>query len=756
VQKNSNLIFLFLGVISLSLFFYPPTISFKIDDLASKIFYVLNRKNAELEEIVVVEINDESLRRMNDQWPFRRSLHAKVLDILNKEKAKVVCFDIVFAGESSLEEDDRRFLEAIKNFNGTVVLASFFDKEGKPTYPKLEFREKSLVGFVNVVKDKDGVARKLRGYFRNGEALDYSLAIRSSAAFYDLPIRKTKESIWLGDKKIPVDKDGHISINYLLNREDILTVPFHDLISEEFSPGTFSNKIVLIAPTLNIAQDVHPTPAGNMPGTFIQVNILANIIKQNSLKSSPLYFDLLTLGLAFALMAYLMASLTLLRRVFLSAGVLLLIFWVAIVGKFFGWQFFCGRVTVSSLSFLILGNIYTYMSFLVSIIKIKNKMAVDPITHLYEPRFFFERLDFELRSIGKKKGCFVIVKLEGLKFSLKGESFKKVRVIWREIASFLFSISNLWSIYNQEVLIGRISDLKDLAMIKGGIETATLKRNIKVTVKIGGFKISSSLDRRGLVSELEQRLNDSSKSVTIFNINELSLSTPQGKRSEDFLSSLSADIEERNRELLTIVEKLKKEEKKAKEAYLELISALITALESRDVYTEGHTKRVCKYALMLADKLDLSDEEKGKIRKSALLHDLGKIGIPDAILHKKGPLTDEEFSTMKQHGMFSAKILKPIKDFQEIISYIIHHHENFDGSGYPQGLAADSIPLGARILAVADVFDALTTMRDYKEAFSIEKTIKILTEDKAKKLDPSLVDKFLELLKEQPDKFFKT
>ena len=100
---------------------------------------------------------------------------------------------------------------------------------------------------------------------------------------------------------------------------------------------------------------------------------------------------------------------------------------------------------------------------------------------------------------------------------------------------------------------------------------------------------------------------------------------------------------------------------------------------------------------MLSEKLGLPDQEKDKIRKSALLHDLGKIGIPDAILHKKGSLSEEEFSIMKQHGMLSAKILKPIKDFEEVISYVIHHHESFDGSGYLHGLAGKFIPLGASL-----------------------------------------------------------
>ena len=129
-----------------------------------------------------------------------------------------------------------------------------------------------------------------------------------------------------------------------------------------------------------------------------------------------------------------------------------------------------------------------------------------------------------------------------------------------------------------------------------------------------------------------------------------------------------------------------------------------------------------------------------------MLHDLGKIGISDSILHKHGQLSDEEFKVIKEHEIISAKILEPISDFKDIIPYVLYHHESYDGSGYPHGLAADFIPLGARILAVADVFDALTTGRDYKAALTTTDAVSELERMKGKKLDPVLVDNFVQAL----------
>ena len=243
------------------------------------------------------------------------------------------------------------------------------------------------------------------------------------------------------------------------------------------------------------------------------------------------------------------------------------------------------------------------------------------------------------------------------------------------------------------------------------------------------------------------KIDEAKEDFTVFD-KKMLLSRPEKRqKAGDFLSSLYLDTETKNRELLTVVKKLKTEEEKNKDAYMQLITALVTALESKSPYTEGHTRRVCEYSLLLANELNLSDEEKDRIQKGALLHDLGKIGTPDAILEKKGSLTDEEFAIIKEHEVLSAKILEPIKGFKDIIPYVIHHHESFDGSGYPHGLAGDFIPLGARIITVADVFDALTTGRSYKKAFSVKAAVEELVKMKGAKLDPILADKFIEALK---------
>ena len=171
--------------------------------------------------------------------------------------------------------------------------------------------------------------------------------------------------------------------------------------------------------------------------------------------------------------------------------------------------------------------------------------------------------------------------------------------------------------------------------------------------------------------------------------------------------------------------------------------------DSKDSYTEGHSERVSNYAELLADKLGVSVEEKERIKKASLLHDLAKIGVPDKVLNKKGSLNDDEFAIIKEHPVLGAKILKPIEQFKDIIPYVLYHHESYDGSGYPHGISGDSIPFGARIIAVADVFDALTTGRSYRDAFPLEDAIKELEKIKGIKLDPYLTDIFLQIVRER-------
>lgn len=182
-----------------------------------------------------------------------------------------------------------------------------------------------------------------------------------------------------------------------------------------------------------------------------------------------------------------------------------------------------------------------------------------------------------------------------------------------------------------------------------------------------------------------------------------------------------------------------------KELNLGTITALITAVEARDYYTRGHSERVAKYAVTIARKLGLSHKEIEDLHVAGLLHDIGKIGISDLILNKRGSLTDEEYEVIKQHPGIGAIIVEEIKPLQRIVPLIYHHHERFDGSGYPDGLAGEDIPLGARILAVADTVEAMTSSRAYRPNMSVEQSMRLLEGGADGQLDPMLLAIFKHL-----------
>ncbi|MGH2978766.1 MAG: HD domain-containing phosphohydrolase [Solirubrobacterales bacterium] len=175
---------------------------------------------------------------------------------------------------------------------------------------------------------------------------------------------------------------------------------------------------------------------------------------------------------------------------------------------------------------------------------------------------------------------------------------------------------------------------------------------------------------------------------------------------------------------------------------VEALQRLASALEARDPYTHGHTRRVTRHAEMIAMKLGLSRAEVAKIRTAAAVHDVGKLRTPREILNKPASLTDEEFAVMKRHSSDSAEMAEMIGD-DEIVKIVRHHHERLDGSGYPDRLCGSDIPLGSRIIAVADSFDAMTSSRAYRAARKHGDAIKILKAEAGKQLDGEAVDAFL-------------
>lgn len=196
--------------------------------------------------------------------------------------------------------------------------------------------------------------------------------------------------------------------------------------------------------------------------------------------------------------------------------------------------------------------------------------------------------------------------------------------------------------------------------------------------------------------------------------------------------------------------------KELNNAYLQITRALTLTLESKDEYLIGHSDNVTKYAVMLAKKLGLSDREVYIVAQAAMLHDLGKIGIHDYILNKPGKLTDAEWEEVKQHPIKGAKILQPLPFLEEVAKVVLYHHEHYDGTGYPEGLKGEQIPLLSRILTLADSVDAMLSERPYKaRPMSVDEMLKEIIMQKGKHFDPYLVDKFIEIVNEHPEIFAK-
>jgi putative two-component system response regulator len=178
-----------------------------------------------------------------------------------------------------------------------------------------------------------------------------------------------------------------------------------------------------------------------------------------------------------------------------------------------------------------------------------------------------------------------------------------------------------------------------------------------------------------------------------------------------------------------------------------VLFALARSIEGKDPYTHGHCERLMNYSVSLGEHLGLPEEQVVALRRAGIVHDIGKVAVPDAILLKPAKLTAEEWALMKEHPVVGERICAPLKSFRSVLPIIRHHHEKLDGTGYPDGLRGDAIPVTARILTVVDVYDALTTERPYKRAFSMDEALQTMKQEVAKGWwDPQIFAEFERLL----------
>ena len=208
-------------------------------------------------------------------------------------------------------------------------------------------------------------------------------------------------------------------------------------------------------------------------------------------------------------------------------------------------------------------------------------------------------------------------------------------------------------------------------------------------------------------------------------------------------------------EIKAINQKLTATYAEIEKAYLESIETLRYTVEAKDTYTRGHSDRVSEYSYLIGKYLGLSEDDLKKLKLGGLFHDIGKIGVPDSILLKTDKLTDDEYSEVKNHPSIGAHILSNATMFKDIIPIVKHHHERFDGRGYPSKLAGEDIPYLARITAVADTFDAMTSKRAYRDPLSLDIVKSEFENNKGTQFDPHIADIFLDILNNHYDEIKK-
>lgn len=767
----------------LQYFGFLRTPALRLNDFFSNISLAQKVLPEEIKDIVVIAVDNDSLKKADLRWPWSRRRFAEVLKTVNAGGPKAVFFDHAFLGKSD-EEADSLFAEEIKR-SRKVILAGYMENNEYVQPLDILALASAGIGLVNkgILDSQDLRVREARLVFEVNRAdrrYDYGAEVKTlamSQGVAPLDIRYEAGRVIFPDGfSIPVSEYGTLPINYQAVPGKFNTIAvsrFFDPLAP-LDPSLFKDKIVLMGATADIIHDIHPTPLGKIPGIYINANCLLMFLSGKFLKVMPYWperFVLLALSIAIGLISLRLKVV----YSFLVSSALLLILSVGYVFLRVKYNF---SMDIFSLIFLglisyLTVEAYKYITLVIQSEKIKQQAIVDPATNLYTQRYFQLSVEPILDNANKKRTylfCLIYINeyqyleekhsrllprlIKMLAEAIKGYADKKSLLAYYGEGAFSLC---LWGA-DMNILEKRLSSLiSGITAREFILDDQAIKLSLRISaVDIPREHIENFADLVLTCESLGRRAASSDKAaLTVFDpkVDKVVRSSA----SEDSLKAaprnefeyVSLDLAARNKELEKALEEIKEQQKKIERLYFQTMHSLVRALEEKDSYTAGHSERVAFYSTELAKGLSLSREEVDAVNKAAYLHDIGKIGMPDKVLHKKEKLTEEDFAYIKRHQTDGAKILEGLPFCEKIIPYILHHHERYDGKGYPHGLSGDMIPQGAQIIAIADSFDAMTTGRGYNSPLMLNEAIAELKKSSGVQINPVYTQRFIELLEEK-------
>ncbi len=384
--------------------------------------------------------------------------------------------------------------------------------------------------------------------------------------------------------------------------------------------------------------------------------------------------------------------------------------------------------------------------------KLKSVSLIDEHTGLYNYRFLKDAIEVEYHKARRYAQNLTVIMLDIDYFKSINDVYGIVfgDLVLKQFAKQLKRMVRRYDIlvrYSGEefiVITSRLNRSAGIAMAQRLLETLNFinfgDKNHKVKLKIS-FSVASFPDDRAkngidLVNSADRLLNKAKESGgnRVYSALDISNSAKKGRK--------KAGIK-------TLTNTINKLNKQSKQGLSESIFAFAKTLELKDHYTGEHVENTVHFALGVANELNLPKEDVELIKEASMLHDLGKIGISESILLKKGKLNKKEFDEIKKHPQIGADIIRPIQFLHGLVPLIFYHHERWDGKGYPSGIKGEDIPLGARVIAIADVYQALTSDRPYHKAFSKSAAIDIIKKSSGTQFDPRIVNAFLAVVKRE-------